>query len=234
MIVMYFSLKKENTQMAENSRKNEFFERESIAIIAILAAMLLPALQQARDKAKESSCLSNLKQQGMFFFNYSDENQGFLVPGKDTEDETYKGLACKRCPAWFVNVAPYAGGRSTSFCDLATPRPKVFYCPGAKHTLTGSRESSYGYPWKQATEAPWVSSWHRRGKVTRLKRPSQKIWLTESQTAEWFNSSLISNFNSLHAGGKRTMICYQDGRAGGAIKAYVFAKSTTFFGSYFK
>ena len=33
MIVMYFSLKKENTQMAENSRKNEFFERESIAII---------------------------------------------------------------------------------------------------------------------------------------------------------------------------------------------------------
>ena len=32
---MYFSLKKENTQMAENSRKNEFFERESIAIIAI-------------------------------------------------------------------------------------------------------------------------------------------------------------------------------------------------------
>ena len=35
MIVMYFSLKKENTQMAENSRKNEFFERESIAMIAI-------------------------------------------------------------------------------------------------------------------------------------------------------------------------------------------------------
>ena len=32
---MYFSLKKENTQMAENSRKNEFFERESIAIIAV-------------------------------------------------------------------------------------------------------------------------------------------------------------------------------------------------------
>ena len=38
---MYFSLKKENTQMAENSRKNEFFERESIAVIAITAADLM-------------------------------------------------------------------------------------------------------------------------------------------------------------------------------------------------
>ena len=38
---MYFSLKKENTQMAENSRKNEFFERESIAFYGNISQVLV-------------------------------------------------------------------------------------------------------------------------------------------------------------------------------------------------
>ena len=46
-----------------------------IAIIAILASMLLPALQQAREKAKSSTCLNNLKQWGMRFVTYVDDNK---------------------------------------------------------------------------------------------------------------------------------------------------------------
>ena len=63
--------------MAENSRKNEFFERESIAIIAILAAMLMPALQQARETAKKIKCENNVKQVSMAFQNYAMDFKGF-------------------------------------------------------------------------------------------------------------------------------------------------------------
>ena len=44
-----------------------------IAIIAILAAMLLPALAKARDKARQASCLSNTKQLGLAWFMYAQE-----------------------------------------------------------------------------------------------------------------------------------------------------------------
>ena len=44
-----------------------------IAIIAILAGMLLPALQSARERGRSAHCISNLKQQGMALMNYSDD-----------------------------------------------------------------------------------------------------------------------------------------------------------------
>lgn len=49
-----------------------------IAIIAILAAMLLPALNKARDKAKNIKCVSNLKQIGTGFHMYASDANGYL------------------------------------------------------------------------------------------------------------------------------------------------------------
>ena len=51
-----------------------------IAIIAILAAMLLPALSSAREKARQTVCKSNLRQLALVFVMYIGENEGWYPP----------------------------------------------------------------------------------------------------------------------------------------------------------
>jgi prepilin-type N-terminal cleavage/methylation domain-containing protein len=52
-----------------------------IAIIAILAAILFPVFAQAREKARQASCTSNLKQAGLAMRMYTDDYDQTVVPG---------------------------------------------------------------------------------------------------------------------------------------------------------
>ena len=73
-----------------------------IAIIAILAAMLLPALGRARGKAKEISCVGNQKQLSMLIVNYMDEHGQWLPP---SFNKAAIAAGDSNSPQWWYNLA---------------------------------------------------------------------------------------------------------------------------------
>jgi len=59
-----------------------------IAIIALLMSILMPALQRVKNQAQSIKCLANLKQWGLMFKFYTDDNDGLFNQGWDTDSET--------------------------------------------------------------------------------------------------------------------------------------------------
>ena len=141
MIVMYFSLKKENTQMAENSRKNEFFERESIAIIAILAGMLLPALSKAREMAKSSSCTGNMRQIYTAVSLYCNDYNNYypLYYGVFDILRPKDGWTSKINLLWFGHLMGYMGIKTSPRIVLSRSNSKIFECPSGDYSMLTSK-----------------------------------------------------------------------------------------------
>src|SRR3954468_134292 len=76
-----------------------------IAIIAILAALLLPALGRAKDKAKAIQCLNNVKQWGYAFYMYEDDNEETFPYEGNTTDPINSGLNLE---AWYNSTTDYS------------------------------------------------------------------------------------------------------------------------------
>ena len=131
-----------------------------IAIIAILAAMLLPALSAAKQKALLAACSSNLKQIGIGLIVYAGDNSDYLPQTGWKQGgnpwETYE--ACRYAAnsqdasTGVFKEGPY--GYGSLFFAKDIPNPEVFYCPA----LNEKANATYSYDNYAVSPMQWPES----------------------------------------------------------------------------
>ena len=82
-----------------------------VAITALLASVIVPALSKAKDSAKTTVCTSRLQQLGLIFKMYADENDGFMQRGSGYSDGAV---------SWFQCIKSYYDDDELIICPLAT------------------------------------------------------------------------------------------------------------------
>ncbi len=144
------------------SRKNGFTLVELlvvIGIIAVLVAMLLPALNKARQQAVRISCLSNLRQLGMMFHMYAQDNKGSLPYCTSTKWSDSYGVDADLLS-------------SKANLGYNVKQMKLYHCPAAP--TEGTYLYSYGYNYEIAYGGP-----NRQRQISSHRQPSRTMLLME-------------------------------------------------------
>ncbi len=178
-----------------------------IAIIAILAGMLLPALNQARAKANAISCQSNLKQSAMAFLTYANDNNDQMP------------IANLRSVQWNKHDRELFTGGYFRPVVKGTKTDRILIC-GTNKT---SMDRTHGEPTKSAFLGTYMYNGHypnetgnsdgltKSLKLSRLKTPSKTILLADGLKNP---ENFLSNDSISYVHPSRSAACnFYDGHA---------------------
>ena len=182
-----------------------------IAIIAILAAILLPALQKAREQGRGSSCTNNFAQIGKAMQMYFTDNDGWIPTYQLKVDSTvYKHIMSTK--EGVGNIAPYLGcvGAGVNIGNISDKGVySKFACPSAQ-PIPKTNNSTIAYN-KQFSD----NSAPKR--LPRVKRPSRTMMFMdvykELQLTYYMDLSTDTqeNYNRFFRHNKKGTMCYVDG-----------------------
>ena len=192
-----------------------------IAIIAILAAMLLPALNQARAKAHSINCINKLKQMGNCEQFYAQDHTGMLVPclwQVGSGDFRWYAKLHKYAPVIFSRKQNNLT-KATPICPAGTAEqgfPVGYISTTVSYTselyggYTHNRHSGYRSP---------SGTWNKAFRESRIVGPSRKLAIADAYYFEFQMNSACwdADFGNIawqRHGGKSINTLFYDGHAG--------------------
>lgn len=144
-----------------------------IAVIGILAALLLPVLNRARESAYSTSCRNNLRQLGIALCSYVDDQKGYPVSG-----------AGDLAGSWVRGIEPYVGAKFNYlvYSGRASGGSRVFQCPSYAKVIAlpttiltvGYSELGFYWGWEYSMDAD--PAWSSDPRVIFIKKRHQNRW----------------------------------------------------------
>ena len=142
-----------------------------VAVIAILAGMLLPALQKAKEQGMRTKCTSNIKQIGLAISRYSNDFNDYIIPSSPEYNNHHtwvQGLII-----WGYLGKGNFHGEVTDFMAKTMKPAGVFSCPSATGNYAGNVES-YNTPTTSHYGLGYlIGSWSQNSSTSRAKKLSQ-------------------------------------------------------------
>jgi len=194
-----------------------------VAIIAILAAMLLPALSKAREKARQAICINNLKQIGLATLMYAEDYDGY-IPGASAAPANY-------CYGYYFTISPkdYAAkyppglliwggylGRNVRLENYPPSQARayaiklfeIFKCPSDRYYFSvrsAGTSTADGY-------ASYIVHWYNRiGAGTRDSTPRDRFTPQQAGKVIWTDMCPYQTTSPFNHSDKSINVLYMDG-----------------------
>jgi prepilin-type N-terminal cleavage/methylation domain-containing protein/prepilin-type processing-associated H-X9-DG protein len=169
-----------------------------ISIIAILASILFPVFSKARENARRTSCMSNLKQIGLAAMQYTQDYDEFYVPAfaKNASNagilQTDTSMPGAQFTTRFTGGSNAASGRIISWMDLLHPYAKsidIYKCPSVPRSSAANGNYGYNSAFFQVSSGySGAQAFLTSARLSSIRRPSE-IFMFMDYSFGWHNAA---------------------------------------------